>query len=247
MSDTTPAPSEVVVISGGSRGLGLAMVTDLLEQELRVATFARTVTDELRDLADEHRTALHVAAVDVTNGSAVRTFLGAAQEALGPLDGLLTNAAIGQDSLLVHTAPDRVEQIVDINLTSTILLTRAFLRKVLARSGRARIVNITSICARRGYPGLVAYAATKGGIEALTRTLARELRGRVLVNAIAPGFFASEMSSVLGTEQLDAITRRTPSGRLTEPADVLPVVRMLLLEETNTNGQVLTVDGGGSV
>lgn len=247
MSDPTPPACTAVVVSGGSRGLGLAMVTDLLDRGVRVGTFSRSGSEELEALAEQHPDMLFTDRVDSNDADAVRGFLNGAQRRLGPLDGLVTNAALGQDSLLVHTAPDRVEQIVATNLTASILLSRAFLRKVLARSGTGRIVNITSICARRGYPGLVAYAATKGGMESVTKTLAREMRGRVLVNAIAPGFFASEMSSVLGNQQLDAITRRTPSGRLVDPDDILPLLRTLLLERTNVNGQVLTVDGGGSV
>ena len=118
---------------------------------------------------------------------------------------------------------------------------------MLAKGLKGRIVNITSICAQRGYPGLVAYSATKGGMDAATRSLARELGGRVLANSVAPGFFASEMSAVLGQTQLDQIVRRTPTGHLTEPEEVLPVVRMLLLENTNLNGQVLVVDGAASI
>ena len=93
----------------------------------------------------------------------------------------------------------------------------------------------------------MAYSSTKGGLDAATRSLAREFSGRVLANAVAPGFFASEMSAVLGQAQLDSILRRTPSGRLTVPEEVVPVVRMLLLEHTNINGQSIVVDGAGSI
>lgn len=110
-----------------------------------------------------------------------------------------------------------------------------------------RIVNITSICAQRGFPGLVTYSATKGGMDAATRALARELRGRVLENSVAPGFFRSELSSMLSEAQLSRIVARTPSGYLTEPEEILPVVRMLLLEHTNVNGQVITIDGASTV
>src|SRR4051794_19019220 len=245
---TAPIPAATcVAVSGGSRGLGLAIVTDLLERGVKVATFSRTPTDELAQLADKHGDALVHRAVDVTDTSAVTRFLKDAAAELGPLDGLVNNAAIGQDSLLVHTAPERIGQIVETNLTAPLLLTRAFLRQVMGRGGRGRVVMITSVGAGRGYSGLVAYAATKGGIEAAARTLAREMHGRMLVNCIAPGFFASEMSSVLGDEQLDTISRRTPSGRLVEPENILPFVRTLLLEDTNLNGQVLVVDGGSSI
>ena len=117
-------------------------------------------------------------------------------------------------------------------------------RRMLARGGRGRVVTITSICAQRGFPGLAAYAATKGGIEAATRALARELRDRVLVNCVAPGFFASEMSAVLGQTELDTITRAPRPGASPSRSDVLPLVRMLLLENTNMQGQTIVLDGG---
>ncbi|MGZ0149268.1 SDR family NAD(P)-dependent oxidoreductase [Kribbella sp. WER1] len=247
MSETTVPPASVVLVSGGSRGLGLAIVGDLLAAGVKVAAFARTVTPELTALGGQYPDQLHYGSVDVNDGAAGQTFVRAVEEKLGPIDALVNNAAIGQDSLHVHTSADHLAEIIQTNLTSPLVLTRFVLRRMLAKGLKGRIVNITSICAQRGYPGLVAYSATKGGMDAATRSLARELGGRILANAIAPGFFASEMSAVLGQTQLDQIVRRTPTGQLTEPADVLPLVRMLLLENTNINGQVLVVDGAASI
>jgi len=247
MSDTTPAPvppASVVLVSGGSRGLGLAIVAGLLERGVAVATFARNPTAGLDALAAEHPDRLLVGAVDATDAAAVTAFARRAEERFGTIDGLVNNAAIGQDALHVHTAPEAIAGLVATNLTAPLLLTRLFVRRLFARGGRGRVVTVTSICAQRGFPGLVTYAATKGAMEAATRALARELRDRVLVNCVAPGFFASEMSSVLGAAELDQITRRTPTGALTEPEQVLPLVEMLLLADTNMQGQVLTVDGG---
>ncbi len=242
-----PGPASAVLVSGGSRGLGLAIVSDLLDRGVKVATFARSTTAELDALGAKHGGALHAAAVDVTDRPAVDAFLRAAEQAIGPINGLVNNAAIGQDSLHVHTSPATLERIIEVNLTAPLLLTRAVVRRMLARGEGGRVVNVTSICAQRGFPGLAAYAATKGGMEAATRSLARELRDRVLINCVAPGFFASEMSAALGTAELDAIVRRTPTGRLAEPEDVLPLVRMLLLESTNMQGQVIVLDGGAGV
>lgn len=249
MSDpVTPiGPSSVVVVSGGSRGLGLEIAADVVARGAKVAAFARSVTPELTALAEAHPGSVLAGAVDVTDQGAVTAFLKEAERTLGPLDGLVNNAAIGQDSLHLHTSPERVAAIVATNLTAPLLLTRTVMRRMLARGTRGRIVMVTSVCAQRGYSGLVTYSATKGGLDAAMRTLAREMHGRMLVNSVAPGFFASEMSSVLGQTQLDTITRRTPSGRLVEPSNIVPVVRGLLFDDTNINGQVITVDGGGSI
>jgi 3-oxoacyl-[acyl-carrier protein] reductase len=240
-------PSSVVLVSGGSRGLGLAVVEDLLAHGVKVAAFARTVTPELAKIADGHPDQVHAGPVDVTDPKAGQDFVREVETRLGPVDGIVNNAAIGQDSLHVHTAPEQIARIIETNLTAPLVLTRFVLRRMLSKGLRGRIVNVTSICAQRGFPGLVAYSATKGGMDAATRSLARELGGRVLANAVAPGFFASEMSAVLGQTQLDQIVRRTPTGRLTEPDEVVPVVRMLLLEDTNINGQVLVIDGAASI
>ena len=248
MSDSSLVPpSSVVLVSGGSRGLGLAIVSDLLASGLKVAAFARTVTPELTALVEKYGEQVHVGSVDVNDATATQAFVKEVEAELGPIDGLVNNAAIGQDSLHVHTSAEQLAAIIQTNLTSPLVLTRFVLRRLLAKGLKGRIVNVTSICAQRGYPGLVAYSATKGGMDAATRSLARELGGRVLANSVAPGFFASDMSAVLGQTQLDQIVRRTPTGHLTEPDEVVPVVRMLLLDQTNINGQVLVVDGAASI
>ena len=246
-TDLRVPPAQTVLVSGASRGLGLAIVENLLDNGVQVAAFARTVTPELKALAEKYPATTCFGSVDINDVQAVRSFVTEVEGRLGGIDGLVNNAAIGQDSLHVHTAPERIAAIIETNLTAPLVLTRHVLRRMLARSGRGRVVSITSICGQRGYPGLVAYSATKGGMDAATRSLAREFGGRVLANAVAPGFFASEMSAVLGQTQLDQILRRTPSGLLTSPEDVVPVVRQLLLEHTNINGQSIVVDGAASI
>jgi 3-oxoacyl-[acyl-carrier protein] reductase len=225
----------------------MAILRDLLSHEVRVATFARTVSPELAELVEKHPDQVFAGALDVTDVDAGRAFVLEAEAKLGPIDGMVNNAAIGQDSLHAHTAPEQIARIIETNLTAPLVLTRYVVRRILGGGRSGRIVNITSICAQRGFPGLVTYSATKGGMDAATRSLARELRGRMLVNSVAPGFFRSELSSMLSEEQLSSMVARTPSGHLTEPEEILPVVRMLLLEHTNINGQVITIDGASTV
>ncbi|MFM9615695.1 SDR family NAD(P)-dependent oxidoreductase [Streptomyces niveiscabiei] len=245
MAEPPVPPATAVLVTGGSRGLGLAVVQDLLDRGTRVAAFARTVSDSLRDLANAHPGTLLAGAVDARDTVATLAFLRAAEEALGPLDGLVNNAGVAQDSVLAHTAPADIERVLSTNLLAPLLLTRAFLRQVLRRAGTARVVTIGSACAQATYPGMVAYAASKAGLEAATRALSAETHGRVLVNCVAPGFFDSDMSSLYSERHRAAIARRTATGTLMHPGHVVPMVRMLLLDDTGINGQILPVNGGG--
>ncbi len=248
MSEPTTIPAaSCVLITGGTKGLGLELVRDTLERGAKVATFSRSLTPEIEELLASKPDQIYAAPLDINDEPGGKAFIKEASAKLGPIDSLVNNAAIGQDSMHLHTSPERIEQIIQTNLTAPLIFTRQFIRHAMSKVGRGRIVNVTSICAQRGYSGLVAYSATKGGLDSATRTLAREMHGRFMVNSVAPGFFASEMSSVLGTEQLSTISRRTPSGRLVTPTNIAPVVRSLLFDDTNMNGQVIVVDGGGSI
>jgi 3-oxoacyl-[acyl-carrier protein] reductase len=236
---------DCVILSGGSRGLGLALAAFCLENGFRVATFARNETPEVRELAERHPDRLLFRALDGTDAAGVRTFVRDAVEAFGPVHALVNNAAVGQDHLLVHLPEEQIGALLAVNLEAPILLTRTVLKQMLLAGAGGRIINITSICATRGFAGLSVYTAAKGGLEAFTRSLAHEVGPRgILVNAIAPGFFSSEMSAVLAGRQIDTIRRRTATERLITVEDVLPPFRLLLMEDCNLSGQVLHVDGG---
>lgn len=236
-----------ILVSGVSRGLGLSLAEHLLSRGLRVAGFARGRTDAVERVAKRNAGRFFFEERDARDLDAMEAFVRACTESLGAIGGLVNNAAIGQDHLFSHLPPETISEIIEINLRAPVLLTRLVVREMLLGGRGGRIINISSICASHGYAGLTVYSATKGAIEALTRSLARELGSRdILVNAVAPGFFESEMSQVLRADQVDAIRRRTPTGRLVETKDLLPVVEMLLLSETNLTGQVIHVDGGAS-
>jgi len=165
---TLVPPSKVVLVSGGSKGLGLAFVNDLIDAGVKVAAFARTVTPELTALAEKYPDQVHVGSVDVTDEKGAQAFVKEVEAKLGPIDGLVNNAAVGQDSLHVHTSAEQIANIIHTNLTAPLVLTRFVLRRMMAKGLKGRIVNVTSICAQRGYPGLVAYSATKGGMDSAT-------------------------------------------------------------------------------
>jgi len=237
-----------LVVSGGSKGLGLGIVTRYLERGCPVGSFARKPTPETEALVQQYPDRFHFEAVDAADTNKVDEFIGRFVARFGRIHGLVNNAAIGQDHLLAHILPSAIDSILAVNLRAPILLTRSVVRRMLLSADGGRIVNITSICATRGYAGLTVYSATKGAMEAFTRSLAREIGSRnILVNAIAPGFFASAMSSVLADSQLETIRRRTPTERLCTEHEILPVLDLLLFASINMTGQTIAVDGGSSV
>lgn len=236
-----------ILVSGGSRGLGSHIVEHLLKQGAHVSTFARRSTDFVQKMSANYDGQFDFIASDANDIKTLGGFLDASCEKNGGIHGLVNNAAIGQDHLLVHTAPDIVGSILSTNIEAPILLSRLVLKKMLLQESGGRIVNISSICGIRGYTGLTVYSATKGAMDAFTRSLAHEVSSRgVFVNSIAPGFFESEMSSVLSPDQLATIKRRTPTQKLTTDFQIMPVLDMLLFGDTNMTGQTIVVDGGTS-
>lgn len=233
-----------IIVSGGSRGLGLHLVERLLGQGNRVATFARSRTEAMDRLAAAHGDAFHFAGLDAVDAAGVARFVADVADRFGQIDSLVNNAAIGQDQLLMHTDLDTIRRIVDINIVGPTLLTRAVIKRMLLQGG-GNICNISSICGSRGYAGLSVYAGSKGYLDAMMRALAREVgEAGIFVNCVAPGFFESEMSSVLLPEQLATIKRRTPSGSLSNDENIFKVVDLVISGTTNMQGQVVFVDGG---
>ncbi|MEN0064693.1 MAG: SDR family NAD(P)-dependent oxidoreductase [Myxococcota bacterium] len=233
-----------VIVSGGSRGLGLAIVRRCLSEGYAVSAFARSATAEMRALEEELPERFTFSEVDGRDERAVAALVRDATERF-ELWGLVNNAAVGQDHLLCHLPLTRLRDIVDIDIVAPMVLTRAVVKRMLLNEEGGRIVNISSICGSRGYPGLTVYSAAKGALDAFTRSLAREVGSRrILVNSVAPGFFSSEMSEVLTDEQMQVIVRRTPTQSLCTADDITPVVAQLLFHNRNVTGQTLVVDGG---
>jgi len=236
---------KVILVSGGSRGLGLFFVQHLLEKGHIVATFARNATKATEQLSLEYEDRFRFTNTDARDYETIERFVKGIFKDFGSIDGLVNNAAIGQDHLLVHAPTDLIRDVLTINIEAPLFLTRIVLKCMLLQEQGGRIVNVSSICGSRGYPGLTVYSAAKGAIDAFTRSLAREVGERgIMVNSIAPGFFESEMSSVLLPQQLETIKRRTPTHQLTVEHQITPLLDILLFEDTNITGQTVFVDGG---
>jgi 3-oxoacyl-[acyl-carrier protein] reductase len=247
-SRNTPAPGFVSLVTGGSRGLGLALVEGLLEAGGRVATFSRSATPEIDRLAADpaYTDRFMFARIDMRDAAGAGAFVRAIRDRFGRLDALVNNAGIALDGVHGLFADEAIDDVLDVNLRAPLKLTRHAVRQMLTQREGGRIVNISSIIGVRGYRGLVTYSATKAALDGMTRALARELGDRgILVNSIAPGYLRTTMTHGLDAGQSAQIVRRTPLRRLGEPGDVVPLLLFLCSDGARfITGQTFVVDGG---
>jgi 3-oxoacyl-[acyl-carrier protein] reductase len=237
----------ITIISGGSRGLGLALVERLLARGDAVATFSRSGSPALDALAAAHGERLFTGRVDAANAEAIRGFVEQAAGRFGRIDHCIANAAIAREGVLATTSDAAIDEMLAVNLKGSIVFVRECVRQMLVQpSGSSSITVISSVVASRGSPGLAVYAATKAGLEGFARNLARELGPRgIRVNAVAPGFLETDLSASLSRENRSRIARRTALGRLGHPADVVGAVEFLTSPAAAfITGQVLAIDGG---
>lgn len=240
-----------VIVTGASRGLGLAIAATLAAGGYRVIAVARKETDELRaaaaTAAREQRGEVRFRSFDLTRTGEIAGFVSGVRQEVGPIYGLVNNAGLGTPGVLTMMRDEQIESLLRLNTLSPIILSKYVVRSMMVeRAGR--IVNISSIVAATGYSGLSAYSATKAALVGFTRSLAREVgQLGITVNAIAPGFVVTEMTHDLTGGQREQIMRRSALRRMAEPGDVAASVEFLLSEKArNITGTTVTVDAGNT-
>ena len=235
-----------VLVSGGSRGLGLAIATRLAVTGYRVIALARTETPALCAVRAAHAE-VYFRSYDLSDLTGIGALVGRLRQEFGPFYGLVNNAGLGTGGLLTMMRDTDIEGLVRLNTLAPMLLTKYALRGMMrARCGR--IVNVTSIVARTGFKALAAYSATKAALEGFTRSLAREVGPLgITVNSVAPGFVDTAMTHGLDEQARERIMRRSALQRMVEPDDVAAAVEYLLSDAAkNITGVTLPVDAGST-
>ena len=240
-----------VIVTGGTRGLGLATARTLCAAGYRVIAVARKPSDELSHAAEQAKAmgtgTIEFRQLDLSNLAAIPPFVRAIKTEFGAPYGLVNNAGLGTSGVLGVTMDRDIEALIKLNTTSPIIMTKYVVRSMMvARAGR--VINIASIVAATGFNALSVYSATKASLIGFTRSLAREVgQFNITVNALAPGFVDTEMTAVMGEEDRDRIVKRSALRRLAEPDDVARSVEILLGDGgRNITGTVLTIDAGNT-
>jgi len=246
----TDLSGQVALVTGAGRGLGRRIAETLATAGAKVACIdvdPDALAETVAAIGAIGSEAIAVTC-DVTDGDQVAQAVKETTAKWGQLDILVNNAGITRDSLIMRMKDDQWDSVIAINLRGTFLFTRAA-TKPMMKARRGRIVNIASVSGLMGNPGQVNYSASKAGVIGLTRTVSRELAGRnITVNAVAPGFIATEMTAKLGDDILTEVQKQIPLGRLGDPQDVADAVLYLASDAAGfITGHVLTVDGGLTV
>ena len=237
-----------VIVTGGSRGLGLGIVRRLMAGGYAALAVARHMNEQLAATLEQAEPgSLQFVPFDLAEVDDVPELVKTLRSELGAIYGLVNNAAVGTNGALALMPTSQIEQLVRLNTLSPIVLTKYVVRAMMADGG-GRIVNVSSIIGFTGYSGLSVYAATKASMIGFTRSLAREVGRRgVNVNAVAPGFLDTDMTRGLEGESREQVARRSALRRLANVDDVADAVEFLLGPKAKSiTGTVLTVDAGST-
>jgi 3-oxoacyl-[acyl-carrier protein] reductase len=238
-----------VIVTGGSRGLGLRIVRRLVCEGYAAVAVARQMSDQLASTIEQAEASrpgsLDFLPFDLSDVQQIPDFVRQLRKDFGPIYGLVNNAAQGSDGALALMPNAQIERLIRLNTLSPIVLTKYVVRHMMADGG-GRVVNVASIVGFTGYSGLSVYSATKASLIGFTRSLAREVGRRgVNVNAVAPGFLDTEMTQGLDGERREQVARRSALGRFPEVEHVADAVEFLLGSKAQSiTGTVLTVDAG---
>jgi 3-oxoacyl-[acyl-carrier protein] reductase len=240
-----------VLVTGGSRGLGLGIARRLAESGYCAIAVARKMSDQLKSAIEEAEStrpgSLQFVRFDLSEIEKIPQLVKTLRKEFGPIYGLVNNAALAHDGALALMHNSQIERLVRMNTLSPIVLTKYVVRAMMADGG-GRIVNVASIIGFTGYSGLSVYAATKASLLGFTRSLAREVgRMGVNVNAVAPGFMDTDMTQGMTEAQRQQVARRSALRRLPKVDDVANAVEYLLGDGgRNVSGTVLTIDAGST-
>ncbi|MGS2720415.1 SDR family NAD(P)-dependent oxidoreductase [Paraglaciecola aestuariivivens] len=239
--------TDYVIITGASKGLGLAICQQAVEQGYGVIGIARQLSDDFSALKQAHPKTVHFLSADLAKLDALSELCKQIIKQFGRPYALINNAAAGHDGVLATMPNSAIEHLLQLNVQAPILLSKYLVRSMLLNR-KGRIINISSIIAKTGFNGLSVYAASKAALEGFSHSLAREVgKAGITVNCVAPGYMQTDMTNSLQGDKLESVKRRSPLGKLATVEDAAAMVVYLLNEKAAAiTGTVMTVDAGST-
>jgi len=239
---------KVVLVTGAGRGIGKEICLCMAKEGYDISVNYRTKTDDVEELKskiESYGVKCILVQGDIANFDECENMVKETVEKLGKIDILVNNAGITKDGLLMRMSEEDFTKVIDINLVGTFNMTRNVI-PLMVKQKSGRIISISSVVGVAGNAGQTNYSASKAGIIGFTKSLAKEVASRnILVNAIAPGFVATDMTSVLSDDQKNNINTMIPLKRMGTPEDIAKAVKFLSSDDSSyITGQVLHVDGG---